>query len=168
MTKHWIANNLFALAFAIEGISLLHLNNLVIACILCSGLFVYDVLWVFGTDVMLTVAIGLEAPLKLVFPTDVLDNGLKASSFVMIGLGDIVVPGMLIALLLRFDCSRNLNGRPYFHATIVAYVLGMLTTIFIKRTFDHAQPALLYLVPYCMVAPLVVALIKGELNSLFS
>ena len=66
--KHWLANNLLGMAFAINGVELLHLNNVVTGCILLGGLFFYDIFWVFGTDVMVTVAKSFEAPIKLVFP----------------------------------------------------------------------------------------------------
>lgn len=39
----------------------------------------------------------------MVFPQDLLERGLDASNFAMLGLGDIVIPGIFIALLLRFD-----------------------------------------------------------------
>ena len=89
---------------------------------------------------MITVAKSFEAPIKLVFPQDILENGslsllylqqfhhrkvgmninqcplfvwlfflgpLEANNFAMLGLGDIVIPGIFIALLLRFDLSRD-------------------------------------------------------------
>jgi hypothetical protein len=62
--KHWIANNLFGLAFAVNAVELLHLNNVITGCILLCGLFFYDIFWVFGTDVMVTVAKSFEAPIK--------------------------------------------------------------------------------------------------------
>lgn len=34
--------------------------------------------------------------------------------------------------------------------------------------YNHAQPALLYLVPACVLTPLSVALIQGDLKSMFS
>merc|ERR1711928_229454 len=52
LKKHWIANNLLGFAFAVNGIELLHLNNVVTGCILLGGLFFYDIFWVFGTNVM--------------------------------------------------------------------------------------------------------------------
>lgn len=64
IVQHWIANNLFGIAFAINGVELLHLNNVVTGCILLSGLFLYDIFWVFGTNVMVTVAKSFEAPIK--------------------------------------------------------------------------------------------------------
>jgi len=40
---------------------------------------------------------------SVVFPQDLLEKGLAANNFAMLGLGDIVIPGIFIALLLRFD-----------------------------------------------------------------
>ncbi|KAI8034920.1 minor histocompatibility antigen H13 [Drosophila gunungcola] len=168
LKKHWIANNLFGLAFAINGVEMLHLNNFVTGVILLSGLFFYDIFWVFGTNVMVTVAKSFEAPIKLVFPQDLIENGLNASNFAMLGLGDIVIPGIFIALLLRFDDSKKRKTRIYFYSTLIAYFLGLLATIFVMHVFKHAQPALLYLVPACMGTPLLVALIRGELKVLFA
>ncbi|CAH1640473.1 unnamed protein product [Spodoptera littoralis] len=168
LKKHWIANNLFGIAFAVNGVELLHLNNVVTGCILLCGLFIYDIFWVFGTNVMVTVAKSFEAPIKLVFPQDLLVNGLDASNFAMLGLGDIVVPGIFIALLLRFDKSLKRNSEFYFRATFTAYVVGLLATILVMHVFKHAQPALLYLVPACLATPLCLALLRGDINALFN
>lgn len=165
--KHWVANNLFGLAFAVNGVELLHLNNIVTGCILLGGLFVYDIFWVFGTDVMVTVAKSFEAPIKLVFPQDLLEKGLDASNFAMLGLGDIVIPGIFIALLLRFDQSLKRKHNTYFNASFVAYIAGLILTIVIMAYFKHAQPALLYLVPACIGTPLLVALCKGDITPMF-
>ncbi|XP_061405333.1 minor histocompatibility antigen H13-like isoform X1 [Lethenteron reissneri] len=168
LKKHWIANNLFGLAFALNGVELLHLNNVCTGCILLGGLFIYDIFWVFGTNVMVTVAKSFEAPIKLVFPQDLLQRGLEASNFAMLGLGDIVIPGIFIALLLRFDISLKKNSRTYFYVSFLAYILGLGLTIFVMHTFKHAQPALLYLVPACIGLPVLVALLKGEVKEMFN
>ncbi|XP_059836882.1 minor histocompatibility antigen H13 isoform X2 [Hypanus sabinus] len=166
LKKHWIANNLFGLAFALNGVELLHLNNVSTGCILLGGLFIYDVFWVFGTNVMVTVAKSFEAPIKLLFPQDLLEKGLAANNFAMLGLGDIVIPGIFIALLLRFDVSLKRNSRTYFYTSFLAYVFGLGLTIYIMHTFKHAQPALLYLVPACIGFPVIVAVVKGELTDM--
>lgn len=168
LQKHWIANNLLGLAFAVNGVELLHLNNIATGCILLGGLFFYDIFWVFGTNVMVTVAKSFEAPIKLVFPQDLITNGLSASNFAVLGLGDIVIPGIFIALLLRFDNSLKRKSNLYFYATFTAYFLGLLATIFVMHVFKHAQPALLYLVPACMGTPLLLALLKGDIKKLFA
>ncbi|KTF76333.1 hypothetical protein cypCar_00041659, partial [Cyprinus carpio] len=153
LKKHWIANNLFGLAFALNGVELLHLNTVSTGCILLGGLFVYDVFWGPPTRfVLVPVSFGTS---PVVFPQDLLEKGLGASNFAMLGLGDIVIPGIFIALLLRFDVS------------FLAYIFGLGLTIFVMHTFKHAQPALLYLVPACVGFPVLLALFKGELTEMF-
>ena len=164
LKKHWLANDLLGMAFAVNGVELLHLNNVVTGCILLGGLFFYDIFWVFGTDVMVTVAKSFEAPIKLVFPQDLLENGpMGATNFAMLGLGDIVIPGIFIALLLRYDNSLKRGSNFYFNATFAAYIAGLLTTIGVMHVFKAAQPALLYLVPACLGVPLFLALVRGDI-----
>merc|ERR1739838_201697 len=165
--KHWLANDLLGMAFAVNGVELLHLNNVVTGCILLGGLFFYDIFWVFGTDVMVTVAKSFEAPIKLVFPQDLLENGLNAQNMAMLGLGDIVIPGIFVALLLRYDQSLKRNSNFYFYTTFIAYILGLCGTIVVMHVFKHAQPALLYLVPACLGVPLLLALCRGDIKSMF-
>merc|ERR1711962_93459 len=121
VAKHWIANNVFGLAFSLTGIEVLHLNSFPIGCILLGGLFVYDIFWVFGTDVMVTVATSFKAPIKLLFPMDFMERGLFGKNMAMLGLGDIVIPGIFIALILRFDHNKsNGTSKAYFLASYIA------------------------------------------------
>lgn len=87
----------------------------------------------------------------------------------MLGLGDVVIPGTFIALALRYDYARysakmskkgkknrkgyskvgaltfNRAPKPYFFASLGAYVCGLMTTMMVMHLFRSAQPALLYL-----------------------
>jgi len=160
--KHWLANNIIGLCFAVQGVELLSLPNYKTGAMLLGGLFFYDVFWVFGTDVMVTVAKKFDAPIKLVFPQNVFDASSRSS---MLGLGDIVIPGILIALMLRLDHHIKPGSQKYFLTTFIAYIAGLVATIFVMHVWKHAQPALLYLVPACLGAPLLMALVSGELKS---
>jgi len=170
LTKNWIASNIFGLAFSIQGIAMLSLGSYKVGCILLGGLFVYDIFWVFGTDVMVTVAKSFDAPIKLLFPKNIFA---AEFTFSMLGLGDIVIPGMFIALLLRFDLHQNLknkistNSAPYFRTCFLFYIIGLITTIFVMHTFQAAQPALLYLVPACIGSSFGLAMLRGEISQLF-
>lgn len=165
-SKHWIANNLFGVAFALNGIELLHINSVKNGCILLGGLFIYDIFWVFGTDVMVSVAKKFDAPIKLVFPQDFLVRGIEGKNFAMLGLGDIVIPGFLISLFLRFDHSTKRKSNLYFWSCFIAYIIGLAICIGVMTIFKHAQPALLYLVPCCLIVPFIVAGIKGDVGAL--
>ncbi|KAM7534074.1 hypothetical protein Aperf_G00000114733 [Anoplocephala perfoliata] len=168
-TKHWIANNMIGIAIAITGIEYLHLDRVINGCILLGGLFVYDIFWVFGTGVMVFVATNFEAPVKVAFPRDFLTKGIFSKDVGILGLGDIVIPGIFIAILLRFDVKLNRSGsRLYFWTGYIAYIIGLLLTFVFMYTFHHAQPALLYLVPTCLGFPMTMALVKGDYAQLMA
>lgn len=77
----------------------------------------------------------------VVFPQDLFGAGLLGNDtqMAMLGLGDIVVPGILVALMLRFDTRSGHARAYYFWATYVAYLAGLLTTIAVMHFFKHAQ-----------------------------
>jgi minor histocompatibility antigen H13 len=76
----------------------------------------------------------------------------KGTGFSMLGLGDIVIPGIFVALCLNFDHYRYLQtsaGKkdksstkfptPYFTTCLILYILGLATTIYVMHTFKAAQ-----------------------------
>lgn len=112
---------------------------------------------VFGTPVMVDVATSLDAPIKLLAPR----SG-SGKDFALLGLGDIVIPGLMISLCLRFDLYRFAKSNPdeevtnkskfnrsYFLVGMVSYILGLGGCMWIMSYFGRAQPALLYLSPAC-------------------
>ena len=82
------------------------LANFKVGLLLLWFLFFYDIFWVYGTDVMVTVAKKLDIPIKLLFPYL---NNEGVEKFSMLGLGDIVIPGIFVALCLKFDIDRNIK-----------------------------------------------------------
>ena len=173
-SKHYALNNLVAASLAVGGLELVSVGAFRNAAIMLCGLFFYDVWWVFGTDVMVTVAKGVDGPIKLLFPRPP-GGGDGGPAFSMLGLGDVVVPGLFLALLLRFDAARAAAPRdaalgdfpaPYFAAGVASYAAGLGTTLAVMYAFDAAQPALLYLVPATLAAALATAALRGELRAL--
>jgi minor histocompatibility antigen H13 len=160
MKKHWLANNTLGLAFSIQGIEMLSLGSFKIGAILLAGLFIYDIFWVFCTPVMVSVAKSFDAPIKLIFPT-----GDLTRPFSMLGLGDIVIPGIFVALSLRFDMSRG-REKIYFSSAFAGYTAGLLVTILVMNWFQAAQPALLYIVPGVIGFMAVHCAARGEIKAL--
>jgi len=165
LTKNWLANNVLGLSFSIMGIESMSLGSVQTAGILLTGLFFYDIFWVFCTPVMVSVAKNFEAPIKLLFPRAALKAGSPAN-FAMLGLGDIVIPGLFVALLCRYDVEHNYKTN-YFQTVFWAYAGGVGTTIFVMNYFKAAQPALLYIVPAVLGAVALHAAIRGELSQLW-
>mmetsp|Transcript_17074 Transcript_17074/g.19082 ORF Transcript_17074/g.19082 Transcript_17074/m.19082 type:complete len:105 (+) Transcript_17074:523-837(+) len=57
--------------------------------------------------------------------------------------------------------------KPYFTASVVGYLIGLLTTTSIYRLFGSAQPALLYINPFMLGTTLLAAVYWKEFRSLF-
>jgi len=174
-TKNWIVNNIFGLSFCVLGIRMIGLNSIKVGGIMLIGLFFYDVFWVFGSksifgsNVMVSVATGVEAPIKLMFPREL--GGCGTLKHSMLGLGDIVVPGIFIAFLAKFDAvkmgEKAASSFVYLNSVMVAYVLSLVTTLGVMLLFNAAQPALLYIVPYVLLTTIAVAVSRGELSALW-
>jgi hypothetical protein len=76
--------------------------------------------------------------------------------------GDIVIPGLFVALLLRDDATRarvstplglpcySSFPQPHFAAQVLAYALGLIATVAVVFLFDH-----------CLGCSLLVALLRG-------
>jgi hypothetical protein len=78
------------------------------------------------------VAKSFDGPIKLLFPR-VLATASSKGEFSLLGLGDIVIPGLFVSLLLRFDAVRAMEAtinkynyltidqapfpKPYFHVS---------------------------------------------------
>ncbi|KAG6845393.1 hypothetical protein H0H87_009740 [Tephrocybe sp. NHM501043] len=166
----WVTN-IIGLSFSHNALSLLKIDSFYTGAALLTGLFAYDIWWVFGTEVMVKVATTLDVPIKLLWPKSLVLSSERG--FTMLGLGDIVVPGTLIAFALRFDHHRALQSKrpqqetfpkPYFYATLTAYVVGLVTTMCVMHFFKAAQPALLYLSPAGIFSFFLTAAIRGELR----
>ena len=56
--------------------------------------------------------------------------------------------------------------KPFFNSNMIGYCAGLLTTVLIMYYFNAAQPALLYLVPACLGASLLMAAATGKFNAL--
>lgn len=202
--KAWWLTNLMGFGFCYGTFQLMSPTTFWTGSLVLMGLFIYDIVMVFYTPMMVTVATTLDVPIKLVFP------GPKRGG--MLGLGDVVLPGIMMALALRFDLylhylrkqipanSATSFGTPkpvkapyieatglwgdrfwtskskepnaadparfsktYFNASILGYIVGMLTTLVVLNIFNHAQPALLYLVPGVLISLWGTAWVRGEI-----
>ena len=196
LKKNWILNNILGMAFSIFGIENLTLGEFKVGLILLSLLFFYDIFWVFYTPVMVSVAKKIEGPVKLMFPklqaaieqmrkekgedNEYAGKPYDPREYNMIGLGDIVIPGIYVALMLRFDIylykkakkdiakfGFSFKNMKYFLITFIFYNLGIIITLCSMYFFNHAQPALLYLVPCTLISSTFMALITKEIKTLW-
>lgn len=90
----------------------------------------------------------------------------------MVGLGDIVLPGLFISFCLKFDIDQAFKNNPnikkageielnYFNLAFAGYFYGIVETFLAMHIFEHPQPALLFLVPMCTLPVLARAFFCG-------
>lgn len=210
LTGHWALMDFMGMGLCVAFIAFVRLPSLKVSTLLLSGLLLYDVFWVFfsqyvfNANVMVRVATRpaenpmniiarkmsfasgtmhqaprLSLPGKLVFPST-----RNAGHFSMLGLGDIVMPGLLLCFVMRYDAYKKAQaaklaeqGIPlpshwhrlsYFHCSLFGYFLGLITATISSEVFKAAQPALLYLVPFTLLPLLTMAWLKGDLKSMWS
>lgn len=208
--KPWWLTNLLGFSFCYGSLQVISPSTFTTGSLILASLFFYDIYFVFFTPLMVTVATKLDVPIKMVFPRPAGPNeDPNELSLAMLGLGDIVVPGMMIGLALRFDLflyykyksmmlskkESSVEGtekaiyqratgswgerfwtrpnswsfpKPYFYAGIVGYISGMVATLVAMQFSQHAQPALLYLVPGVLIFLWSTAYFRNELDSMWS
>ncbi|CAL9782019.1 unnamed protein product [Musa acuminata subsp. burmannicoides] len=173
----WIGQDILGISLMITVLRVLQLPNIKVASLLLCCAFFYDIFWVFISplifheSVMIAVATGNKAggesiPMLLRMPRFFDPWG----GYQMIGFGDIILPGLLIAFSHRFDKSTKkgiLNG--YFVWLIIGYAFGLSLTYLVFFLMNgHGQPALLYLVPCTLGLTVVLGGIRGELSNLWN
>ncbi|MCJ1484269.1 hypothetical protein MMC06_004437 [Schaereria dolodes] len=102
--KPWWLTNLFGFGFSYNALQLMSPTTFWTGTLVLSSLFVYDIYFVFFTPLMITVATKLDIPVKLLFPRPLESHDdVSKRALAMLGLGDVVLPGIMIGLALRFD-----------------------------------------------------------------
>ncbi|XP_071709686.1 signal peptide peptidase-like 4 [Rutidosis leptorrhynchoides] len=173
----WIGQDILGIALIITVIQIIRVPNLKVGTVLLSCAFFYDIFWVFVSkwwfheSVMIMVARGDKSgedgiPMLLKIPRMFDPWG----GYSIIGFGDIILPGLLVAFSLRYDWLSNKSLRTgYFLWAMIAYGLGLLITYVALNLMDgHGQPALLYIVPFTVGTLLVLGKKRGDLRHLWS
>lgn len=157
-THNTLINNIIAFSISTYAVLSIKIQSFASAAPMLWGLLIYDVFFVYSTDVMSAVANTLDGPVKLMFPNA---NG----SYSILGLGDIVVPGMFIAVCSRFDNFlyevANIKS-PYWCMALIAYCISLFITDYVCYKTGEGQPALLFIVPVVTITSVLTAIIRGE------
>lgn len=219
-TFFWITQDILGACMCIQFLEVIKLNSLKVAALLLIVAFFYDIFFVFvtpylfkGKSIMITVATsggpptadpawcekypddkncqGGE-PLPMLFQIPRLGDYMGGSS--LLGLGDIVLPGLLLSFAARLDAAKSLLGLigggngalnsygcpeqkycggcricsgGYFPPLVIAYAVGLFSANLAVYLMKMGQPALLYLVP-CTVGTMgFMAWRRNELDSLW-
>nr|XP_005900537.1 PREDICTED: signal peptide peptidase-like 2A [Bos mutus] len=173
----WILQDILGIAFCLNLIKTLKLPNFKSCVILLGLLLLYDVFFVFitpfitknGESIMVELAAGPfgnneKLPVVIRVPKlayfSVMSVCLMPVS--ILGFGDIIVPGLLIAYCRRFDVE--IGSSVYYVSSTIAYAIGMILTFVVLVLMKKGQPALLYLVPCTLITASLVAWRRKEMK----
>ncbi|XP_025222371.1 signal peptide peptidase-like 2B isoform X1 [Theropithecus gelada] len=175
----WVLQDALGIAFCLYMLKTIRLPTFKACTLLLLVLFLYDIFFVFitpfltksGSSIMVEVATGpsdsaTREKLPMVLKVPRLNSSPLAlcdRPFSLLGFGDILVPGLLVAYCHRFDIQVQ-SSRVYFVACTIAYGVGLLVTFVALALMQRGQPALLYLVPCTLVTSCAVALWRRELG----
>ncbi|XWS35271.1 hypothetical protein CRYUN_Cryun21dG0111800 [Craigia yunnanensis] len=173
----WLGQDILGICLMITVLQLARLPNIKVATVLLCCAFVYDIFWVFLSplifhqSVMIAVARGDNSggesiPMLLRVPR-VFDPW---GGYDMIGFGDILFPGLLVAFAFRYDKENKKHlANGYFLWLIIGYGFGLFFTYLgLYLMNGHGQPALLYLVPCTLGVSVILGLVRGELKGLWN
>ncbi|XP_074076707.1 signal peptide peptidase-like 2C [Macrotis lagotis] len=174
----WLLQDTLGVAYCLFVLRRVRLPTLRSCASFLLALLAFDVFFVFitpfltrtGESIMVEVASGpsdstsheklpmvLKVPRLSFSPLTLCDR-----PFSILGFGDIVVPGFLVAYCHRFDIQVH-SSRVYYMACTLAYAVGLLVTFLAMILMQMGQPALLYLVSCTLITSLVVAFYRQEL-----
>ncbi|KAK9147516.1 hypothetical protein Scep_006273 [Stephania cephalantha] len=123
----------------------------------------------------------LELPVKIVFPRNLMGGDVPGSSgadYMMLGLGDMAIPGMLLAFVLCYDYQRSKDsmncldlsfwkGQRYIWYAVAGYAIGLVVALATGTLTHSPQPALLFLVPSTLGPIIFVSWMRKELVQLW-
>ncbi|KAL2764831.1 signal peptide peptidase-like 2C precursor [Daubentonia madagascariensis] len=175
----WLLQDALGVAYCLFVLRRVRLPTLKNCASFLLALLAFDVFFVFvtpfltktGESVMVEVASGPAESLRherlpMVLKVPRLSFSaltLCDQPFSILGFGDIVVPGFLVAYCHRFDMQVR-SRQVYFVACTLAYAVGLLVTFTAMVLMQMGQPALLYLVSSTLLTSLAVAACRQELT----
>ena len=108
---------------------------------------------------MVEVATSMDLPNKLVMPALNIFCDADSCRGSMLGLGDIIIPGLYLTYLNNLDKVLPSHTKSqYFTMGLIAYALSFMACAGVILIFDSAQPVLLYIVPLLFLATYINAL----------
>ena len=177
ITRHWIINDIICFCLAFTTLSFIILKSFML-CFLCLFLFfVYDTFWVFYSErifqenVMVVAATSIQIPIKIEFPILFSNNPIK--NCMLLGLGDILLPGVVIKYCRRFDLIREkvntkFKGMSFYKFNLLLYFFSVALAMIMMFVFNHGQPVLFYISPIFIIGLIVKAYNEKCLNAFWN
>lgn len=174
---NWIITDAVALVLALFFLVSFKRISFIQSLLVGVSVVIYDVIAVFGTGIMIKLvnvvmpvapsiripSTGGALPILFVVPSSF---ALETHMLFIIGLGDIIVPGLIVIAAIKE--SERLNCYFLMLGAVSGYVAGVIFSTFILYLTGAAQPATIYLVPGVVLGFVSVALYCGKMREIFT
>jgi len=169
-TEDQTLHNIFAACFALQVLTLVSLGRFAIGIVLLGGLALYDAFRISGALAAVTSEAGSLGLVQVILPMS-----WDPRRQLTIGIGNIAVPGVFVAMCLRFDAQSHLRSgreavnafvdfpKPCFWSTFCACSLAVLIS-----GCSVAEPALLHLVPGTLIIFVGMCYVRGQLGEMWA
>lgn len=170
--KNFILNNLLCFNLAFSTTRLITPKNFKTLVIFLFCWILYESYFVYESTKLLYILSSLECPIKVLFP-------MISGGFSFIGIMDIIVPGVVLAFILKFDCFRVKIDRKnifdidekdtvYFNFVFSSLFVGMLTLYSVLTNTFKPQAFLCYAGISCVLGIAFLAYKRNEIKELNS
>lgn len=220
ITYFWVMQDIFGACMCVMFLQVVKLNSIRVASILLIVAFFYDIFFVFVSPLIFSKSVMLDVatsggpppnpewcekypddpiscqqrgnPLPMLFTIPRIADYQGGAN--LLGLGDVVLPGLLISFAARLDAAKKLLGvmgggngslgrsyacpeqrycgstcwnGGYYFPLVIAYAVGLMMANAAVYLMNMGQPALLYLVPCCLGMVVFIGWRRGELSDLW-
>jgi len=169
-----LLHNIFGVALSIHAIETISLGSFCSAFVVLGSIFAYECYIHVSSEPR---HVAHHPPSNLQGPLYIAFQGAEEVS--RLRMGDIVLPGIFVAMCLRFDASQfkatggimrigpfGFFKKTLFWPTFIYMLAGMSMTSIIMETMGYKITPVLYSAPLTMFGALFMAWIQGNLGAL--
>ena len=152
ISPNWASVDLAATVVIVSMLTLTRVANVYTAIVALTALALYDIVNVFATGLMVKVALPSVGalPILISIPESL---SMSAKTVAALGLGDIVIPGLVV--LLAFREAKLKANRLLSVLIVVGYIIGLTIVDVVAGITRAPQPALLYISPMLILCLLI-------------
>jgi len=171
ISKFWILNDIISFSIALITIRIIKFTSVKFLYLMFIGIFFYLLRWTLlysqyvGENLKLSNNSPINVPLKLICPEF---RHTPFGACTGISIADIILPGIYLMYLKKFDYEHNNQSSTYFQSGFVGLFAGLGSNLIVYYIYSLPTPSFLYTGPFIVFISIIIALQKGEIGLFFT
>jgi len=169
LSKFWIFNDVIAFSISLIAIRVIKFTSIKFLLLIFIGVYVYLLHWTvnysnyIGEDYKLSNNSPIDDPIKILSPEF---HTTPFSACTSISIADIILPGIYLMFLKKFDFENNIQSSVYFQSGIVGLIAGLGSKLIVYYVYSLPTPSFLYTAPFIIFISLILSFQRGESEKL--